>query len=114
MPTYNKVKIKQIEFFERLVANTYTNRIIKELLTEDQSEYITQLLSTLEEANYETDLDVIDKCKMYKYIARKEHEAKKKNNHVLNKLKELFSEQNGGQRDLYELLKVDYGNHRET
>ncbi|RNA38994.1 hypothetical protein BpHYR1_041672 [Brachionus plicatilis] len=62
--THIRLKQMHIEFFERLLENEFTKSIIKELLNvENDKDYVSNTLDLLNEIEYESSMDLIDKCK---------------------------------------------------
>jgi hypothetical protein len=103
----DKLKMMQIEFFERLWNNNYTKEIVKEIFLEEKdNSYIDSLLKTLNETEYTQGLDFLDRCKHYKFPKRLEFETNKKKPKVV-KLKEIFKKHNGKRTKLYEALRYD-------
>ena len=104
----SKLKVIQIEFFERILSNNYTNQIIKDILTEyTDHDYINQILKILDEFTYYQDLNILDRCKHYKYINTVDHQTAIRNNPVLDELRTVFKKWNGDKQRLYELLRYD-------
>ena len=108
MDTIMKLKQIQIEFFERLIENSYTREILKELLKiPDDNDYISYITSILDEIEHESELSITEKCKYYKYVIRLEVETSKKNNSVLEEIRQVFGKFNGCSSKLYEILKYN-------
>ncbi|RNA05443.1 hypothetical protein BpHYR1_046529 [Brachionus plicatilis] len=92
----------QIEFFERLLENEFTKSIIKELLNvENDKDYISNTLDLLNEIEFESSMDLIDKCKYYGYVTELEFETSKKNNTVFEELKKVFNKQERQTESIY-------------
>ncbi|CAF1085776.1 unnamed protein product, partial [Brachionus calyciflorus] len=74
----NKLKLVQIEFFERLIANEFTKQlIIMQLGEESQTDYISDIFKILDELDYPREFDIASKCKYYKWFIEMEHKTNK-------------------------------------
>ncbi|CAF0945202.1 unnamed protein product [Brachionus calyciflorus] len=72
------IKYTTIDFFERLIENNFTQTIIQELLTTENDDYINSIIEMLEEITYETNLNILNKCKYYKQNIKLDLKARKK------------------------------------
>ena len=103
-----RLKCIQVNFFERLLKNRYTQGIVKELLTlEQEDDYIKCILDILAEIECDPNYDILKKCNYYKYTLEMEHKANKKDNIVLKELYLIFNERNGDSKCLFNLLRYD-------
>jgi hypothetical protein len=90
--TSARLKQAHIKFFKRLLDNTYTKSIIKGLLKEaNDKDYINDILDLLNEIDYESSIDLTQKCKHYEYVSELELRTMKINNKGLDELQELFN-----------------------
>ncbi|CAF1009096.1 unnamed protein product [Brachionus calyciflorus] len=106
--TENRLKLIQIEFFGRLLENQYTKDVLKEALKSgDDNDYFSRLSRILNEIDCEMDVSLIERCNYYKYISNLEYETSKKNNKILEQIREIFTKDNGSSGKLYDLLRFD-------
>lgn len=108
--TFVRLKYIQINFFERLLSNSYTKILIKELLQiNNQNDYISKIINILDEVKCVENTNIIEKCNLYKYSADMALKASKRNNSDLNELYTLFNS-NGNSDSFYNLLRYDRDN----
>ncbi|CAF1117913.1 unnamed protein product, partial [Brachionus calyciflorus] len=92
--TSKRLKLIQINFFERLLKNEYTSEVINDLLQNNvERDYIECINEILSEVTYEREIGIIEKCKYFRYVQNLEFETIKQNNQFLNNLKEIFKKQ---------------------
>ena len=104
--TITKLKVMHIEFLERLLANTFTKDLFKDLLLSNKNEdYVSSVLNVLNEVDLEEDWSLIEKY--YKYVSSLEFETNKKNNLTLIQLRDIFDKDHGNSVKLYEILRFD-------
>ncbi|CAF0708862.1 unnamed protein product [Brachionus calyciflorus] len=104
----NRLKISQIEFFQRLLKNEFTANIIRNLLSAGgEGDYMTKILEILDQIDYPIEEDVKSKCKYYTFFMNTEHNANKKNNNELMELQNIFKLRNGDKQLIFELLRYD-------
>ncbi|CAF0938863.1 unnamed protein product, partial [Brachionus calyciflorus] len=81
---------------------------IKEILKIDhETDFISNIIKTLNEIEYNSEIDITDKCKYFKYTKEEEIQTKMKNNQTLNRLHEIFKKSNGDSSLMLNLLRYD-------